>query len=420
MDRHFSCRTPVLVSGGGRSPGPSPLDQENAEIFAPPYLFKGPRPTISSAPTQLTHNGVFQVQTPDVARIAKVSLVAVGNMTHGINMNQRYLPFSFSAGAGSLTVTAPSNANLAPPGVYMLFLVDNLGVPSLAAFVPVLKRPTISFLPPVSHPANLRNVRLVALVREKWGHLRWLAMMVRSTTNWKTIWQSRRGQLPSLRLRNGLVLHHGPSDSPIPILKEVFVERWYEIGVYPPARATMLDIGANIGSVSLFWSQKSPTLQIHAYEPNPAAFETLQRNVAGNQLQSRMAVFPEAVGRSTGTLRLWIDVPTDLSTGYLETSPREGGRRIPVPQISLDEAWRRIDSEPIWLLKIDTEGAEVDILEGASRELLDAVQHAIVETHDNIYPGAFNRCRRVLETAGLTCRARMHPWNEAIVYAKRM
>jgi hypothetical protein len=125
----------VLVSGGGRSPGPSPLDQENAEIFAPPYLFKGPRPTIVQTPTQLTHNSVFEVQTPDAARIVKVSLVAIGNMTHGINMNQRYLPLSFTVGAGTLSVTSPQDRNLAPPGWYMLFLVDDADVPSVASWV---------------------------------------------------------------------------------------------------------------------------------------------------------------------------------------------------------------------------------------------------------------------------------------------
>ena len=92
----------VLVSGGGRSPGPDARDQESAEIFAPPYLFKGPRPTIGSAPAALTHNQVFTVNTPDASRISKVALVAIGNMTHGINMNQRYLPLNFTAGSARL------------------------------------------------------------------------------------------------------------------------------------------------------------------------------------------------------------------------------------------------------------------------------------------------------------------------------
>jgi N-acetylneuraminic acid mutarotase len=125
----------VLVTGGGRSPGPDIRDQQSLEVFAPPYLFKGPRPTITSLPATLLHNQAFDVQTPDAARIANVSLVALGNMTHGINMSQRYIPLAFSATANELTVVAPVDANIAPPGIYMLFILDTDGVPSVASFV---------------------------------------------------------------------------------------------------------------------------------------------------------------------------------------------------------------------------------------------------------------------------------------------
>ena len=125
----------VLVSGGGRSPGPDPRDQENAEVFAPPYLFKGPRPKIDSAPAQIAYGQSFTVQTADAARVAKVVLVGLGAMTHGFNMGQRYLPLAFSTEAGALTVIAPANTSLAPSGPYMLFLVDSAGVPSVASFV---------------------------------------------------------------------------------------------------------------------------------------------------------------------------------------------------------------------------------------------------------------------------------------------
>jgi hypothetical protein len=50
-------------------------------------------------------------------------------------MSQRFLPLTFTAGPGSLTVTAPDNSNLAPPGNYMLFIVNTSGVPSVAAIV---------------------------------------------------------------------------------------------------------------------------------------------------------------------------------------------------------------------------------------------------------------------------------------------
>jgi hypothetical protein len=128
----------IAVSGGGRfSDDTEVTDQFSAELFAPPYLFKGSRPVITSAPSTLSYGQTFTVQTLDAARIAKVSLIRFGSVTHGINMSQRFLKLSFSIppGTASLTVTAPANANLAPPGNYMLFLVDTNGVPSVATVV---------------------------------------------------------------------------------------------------------------------------------------------------------------------------------------------------------------------------------------------------------------------------------------------
>jgi fibronectin type 3 domain-containing protein len=126
----------VVILGGGRFDDvTAPTDQFNAEFFAPPYLFKGPRPVITSAPATLPYGQAFSVQTPDAARIASVSLLRFGSVTHAINMAQRFLPLTFTAGSGSLSVDAPANANLATPGNYMLFLVDTSGVPSIAASV---------------------------------------------------------------------------------------------------------------------------------------------------------------------------------------------------------------------------------------------------------------------------------------------
>ena len=128
----------VLISGGGRSvvcPDEAGTDQLNAEFFSPPYLFQGPRPTITAAPTQLFYGQNFTVQTPNAAQIASVSLIRFGAVTHAFDVGQHFLPLSFSAGTGSLTVRAPANSNLAPPGNYMLFIVNTSGVPSMAATV---------------------------------------------------------------------------------------------------------------------------------------------------------------------------------------------------------------------------------------------------------------------------------------------
>ncbi|HEV8687461.1 MAG TPA: galactose oxidase-like domain-containing protein [Gaiellaceae bacterium] len=125
----------VLVAGGGRLPSATITDQLNAEIYSPPYLFKGPRPTITSAPSVAVHGKSFTVRTPDAARIAKAHLVRLGAVTHNFDQEQRLVPLNFQTRSGSLVVSAPANAAIAPPGYYMLFLVDANGVPSVASFV---------------------------------------------------------------------------------------------------------------------------------------------------------------------------------------------------------------------------------------------------------------------------------------------
>lgn len=123
----------VYVAGGGGDPGVS--DQRSAQIFSPPYLFKGPRPAIASAPGTVGYGSAAFVGTPDAASISRVSLIRTGSVTHAFDQNARATALSFSQTAGGLEVQMPSNRNDAPPGYYMLFIVNGQGVPSVASFV---------------------------------------------------------------------------------------------------------------------------------------------------------------------------------------------------------------------------------------------------------------------------------------------
>ena len=124
----------VLESGMGADFGNVP-DEKSAEFYSPPYLFRGPRPAISQAPSLLQYGTNFFVATPDATDITKVVLIRTGAVTHFFDENERYVLLSFQQATGGLTVSAPSSAFLAPPGYYMLFLVNSAGVPSIAPFV---------------------------------------------------------------------------------------------------------------------------------------------------------------------------------------------------------------------------------------------------------------------------------------------
>jgi len=124
----------VLMAGGGQLPGRA-TNIYSGEIYSPPYLFKGNRPTITSAPSTIQYGSQFTVATPDASSIQKVALIRTPSVTHAFDQNQRYIPLSFTQGSGQLTVQAPSNPNTAPPGYYMLWILNGNGVPSVASFV---------------------------------------------------------------------------------------------------------------------------------------------------------------------------------------------------------------------------------------------------------------------------------------------
>lgn len=126
----------VMVAGGGKPTPAYGVDQLNMELYSPPYLFQGPRPTIQTAPEVITYQEEFIVETPEAANITKVSLIRLGSMTHTLNMNQRYLALAYQQDSeSSIKIMAPAHGSIAPPGHYMLFLIDQNGVPSIAPIV---------------------------------------------------------------------------------------------------------------------------------------------------------------------------------------------------------------------------------------------------------------------------------------------
>jgi PKD repeat protein len=128
----------VLLIGGNPQRG---TYERRLESYSPAYLFDATgmpaiRPTINGVtPDPLGYGATFQVQTLDAAQIASVVLVRPGAATHAFDMEQRLVGLSYTVGSGVLNVTAPPNGNIAPPGYYMLFVLNTAGVPSVARFV---------------------------------------------------------------------------------------------------------------------------------------------------------------------------------------------------------------------------------------------------------------------------------------------
>ena len=135
----------VLSSGSGEGGGVPYVNAERSlQLFSPPYLFNpdgtsATRPIISSAPATIHYTQSFTIETPNPSAIVRGNLIRTSSVTHAFNQSQLLYRLTFEvAGPTTLRVTnPPASGAAAPPGPYMLFLINSSGVPSPAKFVTV-------------------------------------------------------------------------------------------------------------------------------------------------------------------------------------------------------------------------------------------------------------------------------------------
>jgi Domain of unknown function (DUF1929)/FG-GAP repeat len=142
----------VLTGGGGVCASCVDVGylEKNIEYFEPPYLYKhdgsgqkATRPVISNAPDTATYGQTFNISSSQAGSIAKIGLVRLGAATHSQDQGQRYVPLSFDPSSSTITATAPADANIAPPGYYMLFITDTAGVPSVAKMIKIQQKSAV-------------------------------------------------------------------------------------------------------------------------------------------------------------------------------------------------------------------------------------------------------------------------------------
>ena len=138
----------TVLTGAGGSPGPT--TERNAELYYPPYLYlkdgsgaPAPRPTLASAPTDVTigNNVTATVGNGDV--ISRVTFVRNGSVTHSTNIDQRFFDLQFTQTGTTVTATLPTDSRVLVPGYYMLFVHQN-GVPSVAKIIRITPSGAVS------------------------------------------------------------------------------------------------------------------------------------------------------------------------------------------------------------------------------------------------------------------------------------
>jgi FkbM family methyltransferase len=184
---------------------------------------------------------------------------------------------------------------------------------------------------------------------------------------------------------------------------EIFLDGIYAVDL-DAAAPVIFDCGANIGLASMFFARRFPTSVITAFEPDPFAFGTLERNVATN-FPGRVACYEVALGPREGPIDFWYapDYPGSMVGGLIARNGITERRRVEMRRLS-----SYIDGR-VDLLKIDVEGAEdgilADLIQSGRIADVDAI---LLEYHHHLTP-EMSLARRLaeLESAGfdyqITC-----------------
>ena len=201
---------------------------------------------------------------------------------------------------------------------------------------------------------------------------------------------------PAFEIRGGTDDRH--------VLFEIFVESIYPAPVH--AGDTVVDIGAQIGCYAI--RAAAMDARVFAFEPFPANFAALQRNIALNHLDG-IAAFPCAVGAGAGERTMF--VPDSRGhTGRYSLYPGRGAQTLTVRSVSLDEIVREHQLERIDVLKIDCQGSEYEILYQASPATLAKIRNIMTECEVFERPDwSVDALRQYLERAGfqVVCKDRM-------------
>lgn len=200
----------------------------------------------------------------------------------------------------------------------------------------------------------------------------------------------------TFRLRNGQVIRMS-SDQAF-VLNEIYRERVYDIpGVELAGCRTIVDLGANVGVFALYASSQSPNATIHCFEPATATFAELQVNIKANRANA--VAYRAAISKACGSARLY-------HAGTAAEWSLSGGSEGICEEVECIDLARLIDlveRRPIDFMKVDVEGAELDLLENASDRQLRLIGALSVEWHHSSERAQplLHRLQRVGFRAGL-------------------
>ncbi|OFV91550.1 MAG: hypothetical protein A3G76_06975 [Acidobacteria bacterium RIFCSPLOWO2_12_FULL_65_11] len=251
-------------------------------------------------------------------------------------------------------------------------------------------------------------------------NLRTTWAVIRTVANWPTYYAAASGlirrPLVVYRLRNGLSFEARPRTLDTAVLKDVFAREVYALpGFEIRTGDVVIDIGAHIGLFAGYAARAAENVTVLAFEPCPANFSLLVRNLSRNAL-SNVRAFPSAVSASRGVEALHQSSnPAGHSFHFIEA----GQPSVSVPTVSLEGIVHQHALRVVNLLKMDCEGAEYEILASSIPEPLGCVRRITMEAHTVDAVRTPEWIRRFLEEQGYAVSSVAKPGGTSLMWATR-
>ena len=231
------------------------------------------------------------------------------------------------------------------------------------------------------------------------GKIRYLSMIPAVYSNFMQGYLSIAGLLDRAKdytyaLRNGIRMQVSGSKWDFFILNEIFIIREYDVQL-PFGVKTVVDVGAHKGAASLFFAKKFLGSKIFSIEPFPQNFAALSNNIKLNGLGKQIKPFNIAIAKKEGNAKLYLNKENDGCHSLLhELNPESEGMKVKT--LDFDGFLAENGLKTVDLLKMDCEGAEMDILRGTKK--LGAIKAIVMETN---YPN-FDEVKSILAKKGFT------------------
>jgi FkbM family methyltransferase len=234
---------------------------------------------------------------------------------------------------------------------------------------------------------------LASAVRRRVRQTRKLAGTMPVTTSLKAVlWEKDESRIIKTKLRDlGIPIIFRPGTSDVMILDKVFAESEYDLPFSIPVR-TVVDAGAHIGAATLFYHHRFPDARILAIEPEESNYDLLRKNteIIPNVVAMQAALWPYDT-------QLWIqDTAADKATFQVSTTSSDFG--YPVPSITPWKIFEKLHVDRIDVLKLDIEGAELDLFASHTDQWLSRVGCLVLELHDRLRPGCAQSLYRALHS----------------------